>query len=271
MKDALGDRQKSYEAIESGRILMPNLPIIARLDGRAWHTFCKGLERPYDIRLSSLMAKTSKFLAEQTNALISYTQSDEITLVLFKDTIESQVFFGGRVQKLNSIFASMATAYFNKHLEAHLPEKKDKMPLFDCRIWNVPSLEEASENLLWRELDATKNSISMAAQAYYSHKELHGKNGSEKQEMLFKKGINWDKYPAFFKRGSYFRRVNKFVKFTTEEINKLPMKHEARKIPNLMVERSLVEGVEFPPLNKVANKVDVLFFGATPSKKEASS
>ena len=271
MEDSLGDRQKAYEMSEAGRMLIPSLPIVCRLDGRSFSKFTKGLKRPYDERMSNLMCATAKFIAEETNAKVVYTQSDEISVVLYTDNPISQVFFDGRVQKLTSVIASMGTAYFNKHLATYLPEKADKLPMFDCRVWNVPTLDEAANCILWRELDATKNSISMAAQAYYSHKELHGKNGSEKQEMLFKKGINWDKYPSFFKRGSYFRRVNKLVKFTTEEIDKLPAKHEARKNPNLMVERSLVEGVEFPPLNKVANKVDVLFFGATPSKKEASS
>jgi tRNA(His) guanylyltransferase len=107
----------------------------------------------------------------------------------------------------------------------------------------------------------------MAAQAYYSHKALQGMNGSDKQEMLHQKGVNWNDYPSFFKRGTYVRRVTKMVKFSTDELDKLPTKHEARKNPNLMVERSVVEQVEFPPLTKVGNKVDVLFKGATPCSR----
>lgn len=267
MSDALGDRMKSYEMAEAGRMLIPGLPVMLRLDGKAFHTFTKGLKRPYDERLSTLMTNTTKFLVEQTNALIGYTQSDEISLVLYTSSPESQTYFDGRIQKLTSVVASMATMYFNKHLASALPEKVDKMALFDCRVWNVPTLEEAANCILWRELDATKNSISMAAQAYYSHKVLHGKNSSDKQEMLHQKGVNWNDYPSFFKRGSYVRRVTKLMKFTTEELDKLPAKHEARKNSNLMVERSVVEVVEFPPLTQVGNKVEVLFKGASPLAK----
>ena len=266
-EDNLGDRMKGYEMAEAGRMLINGLPIMIRLDGRSFSQFTKGLKRPYDERMSNLMCATSKFIAEETNAKVVYTQSDEITVVLYTDVVESQVFFDGRIQKLTSVVASMATAYFNKHLYEYLPEKSDKLPVFDCRVWNVPTLEEAANCILWRELDATKNSISMAAQAYYSHKELHGKNSSEKQEMLHQKGVNWNDYPSFFKRGSYFRRVTKLIKFSDAELDKLPAKHEARKNSNLMVERSVVEAVEFPPLIKVGNPVDVLFSGAEPSLK----
>ena len=163
----------------------------------------------------------------------------------------------------------MGTAYFNKNLSAYLPEKANKLPMFDCRVWNVPTLEEAANCILWRELDATKNSISMAAQHYYSHKELHGKNSEEKMKMLLEKSVKWEEYPAFFKRGSYFRRVTRRVKFSAAELDKLPLKHEARKNPNLMVERSIVETIEFPPLTKIGNRVDVLFNGMEPSLKGA--
>lgn len=270
MSDTLGDRMKAFEMAEAGRMLIPGLPIMCRLDGRSFSQFTKGLKRPYDERMSSLMCATAKFIAEETNAKIVYTQSDEISVVLYTDNLESQTFFDGRIQKLTSVIASMATAYFNKHLSAYLPEKANKLPMFDCRVWNLPSLEEVCKCLLWRELDATKNSISMAAQHYYSHKELHEKNGSEKIEMLHKKGIIWDKYPSFFKRGSYLRRVTRLVKFSSEELEKLPEKHEARINPDLMVERSVVENVEFPPLTKVSNRVDTLFKGIEPIVTEVS-
>ena len=265
IEDSLGNRMKEYEMAEAGRMLMPRLPVMIRCDGKAFHTFCRGLKRPYDERLSSLMAATTKFLVEQTNALIGYTQSDEISLVLHTDEPNAQLYFDGRIQKLTSVIASMATMYFNKHLATSLPERADNVALFDCRVWNVPTLEEAANCILWRELDATKNSISMAAQAYFSHKELQGKHGADMQEMLFKKKkINWNNYPPFFKRGVYVRRVTKSIAFSAVEIDKLPAKHAARKNPNLMVERSVVEQVVFPPLMQVVNRVDVLFKGHSP-------
>jgi tRNA(His) 5'-end guanylyltransferase len=269
--DDLGNRMKGYEMIEAGRMLLPGLPIMVRLDGKNFSNFTKGLERPYDKRLTDLMVATAKFLLEETNALVSYHQSDEISLILYTDKPEAQLFFDGRVQKLTSIIASMATAFFNRELPKALPEKADKVALFDCRVWNVPSTVEATNVLVWRELDATKNAISMAAQHYFSHKELQNKDGKEKQEMLFQKGVNFNDYPSFFKRGSYIRRVKKFIKFTTEELEKLPAKHEARTNPDLTIERSVVERVELPPITKIVNRVDVFFKGADPALATAAT
>jgi tRNA(His) 5'-end guanylyltransferase len=158
----------------------------------------------------------------------------------------------------------MCTAFFNKNLEKYVPEKADKMACFDCRVWNVPNLSEATNNFVWRELDATKNAISMAAQHYFSHKELNNRSGAEKQDMLFTKGVNFNDYPSFFKRGSYVRRVTKVTQFTTDEIESLHPMHEARRNPNLQIERSVIERVELPPITKIVNKIDVLFNGKEP-------
>lgn len=263
--DALGDRMKGFEMAEAGRMLIPGLPVMMRLDGKAFHTFTKGLKRPFDKRLTDLMIDTTKFLVESTNAIVGYTQSDEISLILYTENPTTQLFFDGRIQKLTSVVTSMATAFFNRELPKALPEKADKFALFDCRVWNVPSTVEATNVLVWRELDATKNAISMAAQHYFSHKELQNKNGKEMQEMLFQKGVNFNDYPSFFKRGSYIRRVHKAVKFTFDEICNLPDKHEARVNPDLVVERSVVERVELPPITKIVNRVDVFFKGADPA------
>lgn len=106
-----------------------------------------------------------------------------------------ETLFKGKVFKLTSILASLSTGFFNKNISNFLPEKSDLMPVFDCRVFNLPNVSEVVNYFNWREQDATKNSISMAAQAFYSHKELMGKNGSQKQEMLFQKGVNWNDYP----------------------------------------------------------------------------
>ena len=266
----LAERMKGYEMAEAGRMLMPGLPILVRLDGKAFHTFTKGLQRPFDKRLSDLMVDTTKFLVEQTNATVGYTQSDEISLAIYTEDTNSEVYFGGRIQKLCSVLASMATAYFNRNLPTAIPEKADKFAYFDSRVWNVPTLVEAANAFVWRELDATKNAVSMAAQHYFSHTALQGKHSGEMQEMLFSQhGINFNDYPSFFKRGSYVRRVTKAVKFSAEEIDRLPAKHAARTNPDLMIERSVVERVELPKMSSVANKVDVLFSGGEPVLKES--
>lgn len=210
------------------------------------------------------MLSTTRFLVEKTNALIGYTQSDEISLVLYSDNPNSELIFNGKVHKMNSTFAAWATLHFNKQVGVYLPAFVNREAIFDCRVWNVPTQDEAVNAVLWRELDATKNSVQAAAQFYFSHKELHGKHEGEQQEMLFQKGINWNDYPARFKRGSYVRRTERSVKFTTNEIEKLPAKHAARSNPDLMVTRTIIESVELPPLQTVTNRVEVFFNGEEP-------
>lgn len=269
--DDLGDRMKNYEMMEAGRKFLPLLPIVARLDGRSFSKFTKGLKRPYDIRLSNLMIDLTKYLVQETNAVCGYCQSDEISLAWYSSTRESQIFFDGRIQKMNSVLASMAGTYFMYQLAFNnaLPkEYADKLPHFDCRVWQLPNLSEATNCFLFRELDATKNSISMAAQEFYSHNELMNKNSSEKQELLFQKGINWNYYPSFFKRGSFVQRVKTSRKFTEEELKNLPEKHLARKNLDLEIVRTDYSVIDMPPLNKVINRIDVIFNGATPITKE---
>jgi tRNA(His) guanylyltransferase len=257
----LSDRMKLYENIGAGQMLVPNLPALIRLDGKAFHGWTRGLRRPFDDRLQFLFDEVVKFLVEESNAVIGYTQSDEITLILYNYAKpETQIMFDGRVAKLTSVLASMATAKFNSLVPSLLPEKS--LAFFDCRVWNVPSEQEAVNCLIWRELDATRNSISMAAQSLYSHKQLHQKNTSEMQEMLWQKGINWNDYPARFKRGGYFQRQLVERKFTVEELGTLPPMHDAHKNPDLLIKRHIIRPLELPPLMKVANRVDVIFNGA---------
>ena len=266
--DNIGNRIKMYENQTCGIKLIPRIPFIARLDGKGFSKFTKGLKRPYDERLSKLMIETTKYLVKETNANCGYTQSDEITLVWYTDKIDSSIYFDGRLFKMISDMASMASVFFNKNLAEYLPEKKDKMPRFDCRVFNAPTTDEATNAFLWREQDATKNSISMAAQSVYSHNQLMNKTGSEKQEMLFQKGINWNDYPDFFKRGTYIQRKRVLTKFSAEEIEKLPSKHQARLYPNLEIERWIIDEIKLPPLFRIKNRVDVIIFGGNPEVGE---
>jgi tRNA(His) 5'-end guanylyltransferase len=265
---------KFYERMVSDTRLLPLVPVAARIDGRAFHTFCKGLRRPYDERISKLMSETCKFLVLQTNAKIGYTQSDEISLVWYSDDWKSEIFFDGRVQKMTTQLSALASVYFNSLLPELLPEKVKKMPTFDARVWSLPTLTEAANYILWREQDATKNSISMAAQAYFSHTALHGKSGADKQEMLWQKGVNWNDYPAFFRRGVYFARrasSKPFSMLSDEEKSVLPAKHAARTNPDLVIERSSIVEIPLPPLGRIGNREAVLFEGATPVNKEGVS
>jgi len=158
--DPLGDRMKAHEMVEAGRRAEPGLPILVRLDGKAFHTFTKGLQRPFDARLHGLMDATTRHLVKESGAIVGYTQSDEISLVFHTATPKSEHYLGGRFQKLTSILAAMATSVFGRRLAEALPEKADKSPIFDAHAWTVPDLAEAANTLLWREQDATKNSIA---------------------------------------------------------------------------------------------------------------
>jgi tRNA(His) 5'-end guanylyltransferase len=262
--DQFGDRMKLYEYQEAGRRFLPLLPVCARIDGKGFSKFTKGLQRPYDTRLVELMCQTTAYLVQETQTCIGYTQSDEISLIWYSNEYKSQIFFDRRIQKMVSVVASMTTAFFNAHLAEHLPEKAGNLALFDCRVWQVPTLEEAANTVLWREFDATKNSISMAARHYYPHTALHKKTGDEMQEMLWQQGVNWNDYPNFFKRGTFIQKQNVVRTFTAEEIEQLPAKHEARKNPGLTIERPEIQRLDMPPFAKVANRVDVIFSGATP-------
>lgn len=273
-KGSLGERMKWYER-QYAKDMMPLNPVCARMDGRAFHTFTKGLARPFDVGLTDLMIATTKYLVESTGAIIGYTQSDEISLVWYEDDFESEIFFGGDHSKMVSILASKTSTYFNKHLAKYLPYKaaayadRDDGPEFDARVWSVPTLWEAVNYLIWREQDATRNSVTMAAQTYYSHNELHEKSTADKHELLWKKGVNWNDYPASFKRGTYIQKARVLRPFRADEIDKLPAKHAARHNPNLLIERHEVGVRELPPLAKIVNRSEVIFKAAEPVLKEA--
>jgi tRNA(His) 5'-end guanylyltransferase len=264
MTEDFGDRMKMLEQVEAGRRLMPLLPIIARLDGKGFSRYTADLERPFDRRLSDSMVDATRYLVEEVDgARIGYTQSDEISLVIYSETYERQVFFDAKVQKLTSVLASMLTGVFNDMMK-DLRESGDVpgRAVFDCRVWSVPTRVEAANALLWREQDATKNSISMAARHYYSHRELQDKKGGEMQEMLFQKGINWDKYPDFFKRGTFVQRRKVVRPLTNIERARIPDKF--RPPEGQAVERSEVRVLPMPPFAKVTNREAVVFDGEEP-------
>ena len=260
MTDLMGERMKSYEAHETTRRSMRRLPICVRIDGRAFHTWTKGLDRPYDKGLSETMVETTKYLVSETHAKIGYTQSDEITLVFWSEGHQAQPLFGGKLFKLTSVLASLATAKFNSLVPELVPRKVGKLATFDARIFQVPDLEEAANLILWRWFDARKNSISMAAQAVFSHRELHRVCSARKLAMLADKGIIWDDYPAFFKWGTFVRRDTVTRELTEVELDRIPVRHR----PDGPVTRNEYVKVGLPPLEDISNRVEVLFKGAAP-------
>lgn len=264
MKDDLGDRMKMYEGVEAQRKLMPLLPVLARIDGRAFHSFTRGMERPFDEVFTRCMIDTTLALVRETGACMGYTQSDEITLAWHSPTLQSQIWFDGRVCKMTSQLAAQATLFFYRLVLERMPQYADRMPSFDARVWNVPNRTEGANAFLWREWDASKNSISMAASTFYSHKALMGKNSSEKLDMLMEKGVNWNLYPSEFKRGTYVQRKKVVSAFSADEIEALPPKHQARSQPDLRVERHVCRVLDLLPLSKIINRDDVIFEGAEP-------
>ncbi len=224
VKDELGTRMKEfYESVPKTR-LVRRMPVAIRLDGKAFHTFTRGFQKPFDEVLGRAMRETMKYLCENIQGcVLGYTQSDEITLILVDyQNLNSCAWFDYEVQKMCSIAASMATMAFNKFFTKNvnyfemthehddtineycttLVNASEKGAMFDARCFNIPK-EEVCNLIYWRQLDATRNSIQMVGQANFSHKELQNKSCNTIQEMLFaEKGINWNDYPTYLKRGS---------------------------------------------------------------------
>jgi len=202
----LGDRMKAYEDCYDFK-MQARTPIVIRVDGKGFSKYTKamGFKKPFDETLMKAMAETTRFTASSIEGcLFGYTQSDESTFVLRNDqSDESQPWFNNRIQKMVSITSSLFTAYFASQVTG-------RQAYFDTRVFAVPTLDEAINCLVWRQRDATKNSIQAAAYYEVSAKEgrkttqklMHGLRGAELQELLFQKtGINWNDYPASFKRG----------------------------------------------------------------------
>lgn len=260
MRDEHGDRMKKFERLGTEDKLMPGLPIIARIDGKTFSTYTRGMQCPYDADMMMAMISTTEFLVEQMQADVGYTQSDEITLLWRNEDLRAELPFGGRRFKLISLGAAYASAHFIRIADSIWKEKKNRTAVFDCRVWQVPNRMEAANTLLWRVKDAVKNSISMAASAHYSPKQLHGKTSKERQEMLFVKGINWNDYPSGFKRGTWVRRLKARRLLNEEELTRIPEEYR----PYGPVERTDIVVEDIPPFGKLTNRVEVLFEGAEP-------
>ena len=236
VNDELGKRMKEfYEGVPKTR-LMRRTPVAIRIDGKAFHTFTRGFQKPFDTVLVQTMQDTMKYLCENIQGcVLGYTQSDEITLILVDyKRLNSSAWFDYEVQKMCSIAASMATMAFNRAFEKRYEEwgltqfgeqwreggffdpvdeelidrswtygrAIEKGAMFDARVFNIPR-EEVANLIYWRQLDATRNSIQMVGQANFSHAELQDKSCNKIQDMLHEqRNINWNDFPIHLKRGS---------------------------------------------------------------------
>lgn len=204
----LSERMKYYEKKSEIKFDHMKGPLIIRLDGKAFHTYTKGLEKPFDLTMARAMVFTMKALCEEmTDVIFGYTQSDEITLVLQPNSEESSPYFDFKLQKLASISSSIASYHFNTFMQRFYP---DKVGYFDSRVFQVPSYYEAANCVYWRQVDAIRNSISMVAQHHFTPRELKGKNQQEMKDMLItEKGFDWDyEVSTSLKRGSSCKKIN---------------------------------------------------------------
>lgn len=223
MRDDLGSRMKqSYEFVT--RYYLPRRTYtVVRIDGKAFHSYTRGCERPFDERLMRRMDETTIRLCENMQgACFGYTQSDEISILLTDfGGVHTKPWLEGNIQKIASISASMATAFFNASpIEGHT----DEPALFDSRVFTIPDPTEVYNYFVWRQNDASRNSIQMAAQACFSQKELQGKTCDELQELLWReRGINWNDYAPDFKRGRFIERktLTQDVTYTHKETGEL--------------------------------------------------
>jgi tRNA(His) guanylyltransferase len=255
-KDEFGDRMKAYEGVETDRLIAPELPLVVRLDGRAFSTFTRGMNKPFDTRLSDIMRAVTAHLIEQTQALVGYTQSDEITLILERETLESELIFGGRVFKIMSVLAAMASAKFTLLAADAWPERVERIiPSFDCRVFNVPSRVEAVNALVWREQDAARNAVQMVAQANFKPGELHGKSAGELVAMLAEIGVSMEAFPVANRLGRYLAKRQVEIVLSAEALARIPERHR----PQEPVVRCRVVDLELAPLAARKDRVELIF------------
>ena len=220
--DDFGDRMKAYEKNDATK-LKYGMPVCARIDGRGFSRFTKGFEKPFDADIMGAMQETCRQLVKDTHALIGYVQSDEITLI-WEPQIDSQMLFDGKVQKLTSVMAGIATSAFTfEMLDRTDPDLvRKRRPVFDCRVWNVPNRSEAANVILWRAQDAARNAISSACRAVASSKEMHGLDQNSMKSLMDARGINFNSnYTSIEKYGALFKRITRERPFTAKERQKM--------------------------------------------------
>lgn len=232
-KDLFGNRMKQYEERYTSTKLPSYQPIVARIDGKGFSKFTKGFEKPFDVKLADAFIETTKSIMAATNATCGYAQSDEITLVYDgNENPASEHYFGGKVSKLNSVFASMATAFFNKEISSEV----DTPAFFDCRVFSVPDRIEASNAVLWRVQDARKNSISAFTRYTIGHAKMQNLSGLEMIRLVEEEtGKSWHdietkyRYGVLLKGRPIAKRVHfdtYFGDLTLEERVEFVTKHE---------------------------------------------
>ena len=274
-KDSLGDRMKENYENRYRIYLTRRTPVIIRIDGKAFHSFTRGFAKPWDLVFKRTMWATAKTLCENImGCQLAYVQSDEISLLLIDyKKLTTQAWFDYNLQKICSVAASKATCYFNCFFVANSLKIKehevDQMlgieskigenvvdpdiydskywsALFDARAFNIPE-SEVCNYFIWRQQDATRNSIEMLGRCYFSQKQLHKVNNSQIQEKLMtEKGINWNDFPTFYKRGMCVKK--KYYKELV--VDGRPMWDYDFQIPIFTQDRAYIEDLLKPEADK---------------------
>jgi tRNA(His) 5'-end guanylyltransferase len=244
-KDSLGTRMKGYENIWKTK-LPRRMPLIARIDGKAFHTYTRDCAKPFDKKLADLMDATAKHLCENIQgSQIAYIQSDEITILIHDyKSLNSEAWFDKELQKMCSIAAATASTFFT--MNSNLLGFKDsegantrKIALFDARFFIVPE-HDVVNNFVWRQQDAVRNSIQMLARSLYSHNECNNKNQSALQEMIHQKGKNWNDVPTGFKRGRcVYKKETLIAPFGSTEIFRSKWEIDT-EIPTFTTDREFI-------------------------------
>lgn len=254
--DSLGDRMKGYESVTKFKALK-RTPVIIRIDGKAFHTWTKHLSKvdptlkddPFsELMLRCMSGTTNMLVSNIQNAVLGYTQSDEISILLNDwKTLETDQWFGNTIQKMASVAASMSTAYFNRAYTELTAVVSATPAMFDARVFNVPK-EEVANYFIWRQQDATRNSVQMLGRHYFSHKEMHKKNVSNIQDMLMEShGVNWNDLDTWKKRGSCSVRggFDESMAGTPDGIKMIKTPHDRveidKEIPIFTKDRAYIE------------------------------
>lgn len=214
--DSLGDRMKRYEA-PSRHFLPPKQPLMIRVDGRAFHTYTHGMDKPFDQNLMDAMVYATEQSAKDMSGFkLAYTQSDEASFLITDfDGLDTQGWFDYNLSKVISLSASLFTAHFNHYMAQQRPLHVNgdgciKLATFDSRAFVIP-MSDAPNDFIWRQKDWYRNSVQMLGQAHFSHKQLNGKKLSDIHDMLHEKGINWAELSGREKNGTFVRRVSRLV------------------------------------------------------------
>jgi tRNA(His) guanylyltransferase len=250
MADTLGDYCKTLERVETARQFPRDCPVYIRIDGAGFSRFTKGMDRPFDKRMSAAMVTTARALLEDYPGLLAYTQSDEISLGYYNPL--GEIPFDGKAMKITSRFAAAATSHFTRiaykeGLESYVSARP---PQFDCRAFSVPTLVDLAKLFMWREIDARKNAIQMLAQSVMSHQQLHGMHGDAQLSLLKDRGFDFESYPECFRRGTFLHRKTTLRRLTDDELSRIPEAHR----PTEPVFRSSIEQLYVPMLKTLKNE-----------------